>query len=304
MGFTDWTIKRETEDFTWVPQKSLSVDLSKSKIRNLSIHSDGHQLEIDFGQGVISQYQKLYLSGDLDKIKFTQCRKLFSLEFGIAKNKTTIPTFHNFTNVESLNVKANVKGKPFDCKSLLQFKNIKHLSLSGNMVRLECLSEFENLESLSFRQMPKLENISGLKNWINLTSFIAVDIDEIKGKELRKELRLLNKEREMSYSTVSGLRSEVWFTTEYGIPFTGWDKNEKKAISKYKKTVKLLKKVENANEVKDIIIDFIKFFNQFDNIETVEREDVVEAVFQLIQVPTIEIDKKQANEWFDAVRDY
>lgn len=304
IGFTKWTEKRKTEDFTWVPQKSLSADFSKSQIRRLSIHSNGHKLSLKLWKETLSPYQYLHLSGDLESIEILQGDKLSTLSLGLNKDVISIPKFDAIKEVDSLDVSANVIGEPFDCKSLLQFKEAKHLSLSGNVTNLEVLSEFKNLESLALRKMMNLEGLPELKSWKSLKSFICIDCEEGKGKLLRKELNALKKEREMNYSSVSQLRKPIWYTTEYGIPFSNWGKNEKKAVNIYKKTVKLLNKAENKAEIKQIIIDFTKQFNAFEPMETTEREDVFEAILQLIQVPNIEIDKADAEKWFDSVRDY
>ncbi len=304
IGFANWTRKRKTELFSWVPQKSVSIDLSKSQISALSVHSLGHQIDINLDNGVDSSCQELNLSGDLSTINITKCRKLYGFSLSLNDNITDIPDFPAIKEVCSLSIYANVIGEPFDCKNLLPFTDVESISLSGNMIGLEHLFEFKNLKHINLRQMPNLKNIPELKNWEKLKSLIAVDIEEECGKELRKELRALKKEREMDYSTVSGLRNAIWYTTEYGIPFTSWQKNEKKAVKKYKDTAKLLKKANTIGEVKTIIVNFTEFFNNFDNIETIEREDIGEAVFQLIEIPKIQIDRKQANEWFDSVRDY
>ena len=61
----------------------------------------------------------------------------------------------------------------------------------------------------------------------------------------------MSKERELEYSTVSQLRKLIWFTTEYGIPFSAWEgKNAKTAVKNYKATLKKLKKVKTEVEAK------------------------------------------------------
>lgn len=44
--------------------------------------------------------------------------------------------------------------------------------------------------------------------------------------------------------------------------------------------------------------------NQLPNIETTEREDVGEAVMQLVEASTLDISEEEANAWFDAVWDF
>ena len=174
-----------------------------------------------------------------------------------------------------------------------------------NHFLLHCLKNINSLQSLGIRYAPNLEKLPSLKSWEHLTSFIAWNVEEAKGKLLRSELRKLAKERELEYSSVSQLRKKIWFTTEYGIPFSGWTGKEAKlAVKLYKSTVKKLNKAKTEQEVKILLKEFSKAFNDFPNIETIEREDIGEAINQLRQLPSIEIEAKKPIKWFDEVRDY
>lgn len=68
-----------------------------------------------------------------------------------------------------------------------------------------------------------------------------------------------------------------------------------------------VKEVFNAkieNEVKNVIFKFIKFINTLSDIETTEREDARDAVYQLVKECHLDIAEDQVAEWFDEVRDF
>ncbi|BDS11534.1 leucine-rich repeat domain-containing protein [Aureispira anguillae] len=304
LGFIKWTAKRKTENFSWTPQKSISADFTKANIRNLSIQSKDLKIGLKFGKNI----ENLSLSGSIEKFDIQSNDALTSLSIypNISNdNAYLLPELNALKEITSLSVYVNPLEQPFDCKSLLQFDNLTHLNLSGNFINLGCLKSFNNLQSLAIRYAPNLENLPELKSWKQLTSFIAWNIEETKGKLLRSELRKLAKDRELEYSSVAQLRKKIWFTTEYGIPFSSWTGKEAKlAIKTYKATVKKLKKAKTERDIKNLLIEFTKTFNDFSNIETIEREDIGEAVNQLRQVPMLIIDADKANKWFDEVRAY
>lgn len=304
LGFIKWTEKRKTEDFSWTPQKSISADLTKVNIRNLSVQSKDLKIGLKLGKNI----GKLSLSGSIEKFEIQSNDGVNSLTIYPKysdDNFYKLPEFNTLKEITSLSVSVNPLEQPIDCKSLLQFENLTHLNLSGSIINLDCLKNLNRLQSLGIRYAPNLEKLPSLKSWEHLTSFVAWNVEETKGKLLRSELRKLAKERELEYSSVSQLRKRIWFTTEYGIPFSGWIGREAKlAVKLYKSTVKKLNKAKTEQEVKTLLIEFSKAFNDFPQIDTTEREDIGEAINQLRQVPSIEIDAKKANKWFDEVRDY
>lgn len=303
--FIEWSEKRKIEGFTWSPLKSITADFTNSKIDRLTINANEHPLELKLGN-----HRNLSLSGNLANITVRATGELDSLSFYPVTDKKKdssyeLPIFEAFEEVTSLEITVAPIGQPFNCESLLPFKKLKSISLLGNLSNLNCLKSFADLERLAIRYAPNLENLPSLNSWEKLCSFIAWNVEETKGKLLRSELKTLAKERELDYSSVSQLRKTIWFTTEYGIPFSAWDgKNAKVAIKSYKSTLKNLKKAKSEKEAKEILIDFIRVFNDLPNIETAEREDIGEAVDQLRQIPSFEIDEKKAAKWYDATRDY
>ncbi|HAS45405.1 MAG TPA: hypothetical protein DCS93_33280 [Microscillaceae bacterium] len=304
-NFIAWSQKRAIEDFTWSPNAPISADFTASNIGRLIINAEASKIVLKLGA-----HRFFCIAGNLEQVELIETGKIDTLSFvpTVKQKELTpyqLPVFEALSDIDSLDIKVDPVGQPFDCECLLQFKNLTSLSLSGNMTNLHCLTELQNLESLAIRYAPNLEALPTLQSWEKLTSFIGWNIEESKGKLLRNELKQLGKVRELAYSSVSQLRKPIWFTTEYGIPFDAWTgKNAKIAIRTYKATVKKLKKAKTTQEVKEILTEFVGVFNDLPQIETTEREDIGEAVDQLRRVPTIEIDAETASQWFDAVRDY
>ena len=303
--FIPWSEKREIEGFTWSPLQATTADFTKSKIGGLTINADAYNINLKLGN-----HRAVSLTGNLHHIAVSKTGNIATLSFfpkTEKKNKTNyqLPNFEAFNDITSLDITVAPLGQPFDCESLLQFKNLTSLSLSGNYTNLNCLEQFVDLERLALRYAPNLEQLPALKSWKKLTSFIGWNIEETQGKLLRNELKAIKKERELNYSTVSQLRKLIWFSTEYGIPFAAWEgKNAKTAVKNYKATLKKIKKAKTEKEAKEVLTEFTKVFNDLPQIETTEREDIGEAVYQLRQVASFEIDAKTAMQWFDDVRDY
>ncbi|MEM7184915.1 MAG: hypothetical protein AAF518_28735 [Spirochaetota bacterium] len=304
IGFTKWTEKRHTEDFSWTPQNPVSANFTKSYIRNLKIHSNNTTIKIKLGKTITN----LTLSGTIEKFSIQSNDGITSLNLQpniLEKETYQVPKIPHFENISSLDITTKPLGQPLDCKSLLQFRKVTNLSLSGNLTNLVYLQHLDKLKRLAIRYAPNLTDLPALQEWKSLISFIAWNVEESKGKLLRKELKNLARERQLEYSSVSQLRKTIWFTTEYGIPFFAWTgKQAKLAVKIYKATVKKLQKAKTETEIKYFIQEFTKTFNDFANIETTEREYIAEAVNQLRQVPMIKIDTNKTSQWFDECREY
>lgn len=118
--------------------------------------------------------------------------------------------------------------------------------------RLPVYKAFENASSVAVNNPPvgpvfdctSLLQFSGLKH-LDLTGNMT-NLNALAGL---KSLNRLKKEKEMDFSSVTKLRKSIWFVTEYGIPFFGWeDKNGKIATKAYKLCMKEIKKqVRNPN---------------------------------------------------------
>lgn len=305
-GFIDWSYKREIESFFWCPQKAISEDLSLAFMRHFSVQVEEHKVDLSLGENI----RNFSAEGNLQNLEILKVQGLSTAGFSPeivdeSKSSYQLPEFPALKEIESIDISMKPIGQPFDCQSLLQFPNLESVSLSGNLTNLSQLKKLVKLEGLALRFVPNLDDLPALDSWPKLNSFIAWNVAESKGKLLRVELRKLKKERKMEYSTVSKLRKPIWFTTVYGIPFSGWEeKLEKKAIRLYKSAMKKLKKCTDEEEAEVLIKEFTLAFNEFPAMETSEREDIGEAVLQLIQIPSFIIDAKKGILWFDQVRDY
>ncbi|CAA6809267.1 MAG: Unknown protein [uncultured Aureispira sp.] len=304
-NFIHWSEKRKIEDFTWCPNKPISEDLSNSNINRLSLQIEKNRLELQLGR-----HQHLSLTGNLEKCVILNITEIGSLSLSPTLSKKEskpyqLPSFEALKKLRSVSIYVEPLGQAFDCASLLQFEHLKSLSLSGNLSNLQSLEKLKNLERLAIRYAPNLDHLPALKNWGKLTSFIGWNIETTKGKLLRSEVKQLAKERKVEYSSVTQLRTLIWFTTEYGMPFSAWTgKKARLAVKNYKAAVKRLKKASSKKEIKAVLIEFAKAFNTLPEIETTEREAIGEAIDQLRQVPSLEIEAKKAIEWFDKVRTY
>ncbi|GLC80987.1 hypothetical protein [Lacrimispora brassicae] len=305
-GFIDWSSKRPIEDFHWWPQENASVDLTKANINKIFIHTEKNKIEVSTGDKI----RLLSLSGNLKNIDIKKCTTIPYLYFSpLCSQAETrlcqLPVYKALEKAASVDINSSPMGMAFDCKSLLQFQNLTSLNLTGNLANLESLTELKHLERIGLRFVPNLTNMPKLMNWKNLKSFIGWNIEETAGKVLKAELNELLKEKELDYSSVSKLRKTIWFTTEYGIPFSGWeDKNAKIATKAYKACLKEIKKSKTESEVHEAIIRFIEVINQLTDIETSEREDAGTAVSQLIESSVLGISQKTGKKWFDEIRDF
>lgn len=305
-GFVQWSDQRPVEDFHWFPYEPVSADLTNADIGNFYVHSAGEQVELTLG----SKIRRLYLSGNLTQLHIEQPTGIPYLHFSPDTVKTDalpykLPVFKNFEHIPHIDVSVPPAGQPFDCESLLQFKNMKSLSLSGNLTNMQALKELQHLESIELRYVPDLTNMPALATWSQLTYFIGWNIEEEAGKVLKKELQQLSKERVFKYASVSKLRKRIWFITEYGIPFADWtDKNAKLATKAYKTALKEISKAKTEDEVKDSVVKVIRVINSLPDIETTEREDAGLAVDQLIQSSSLAISTEKASQWFDEYRDF
>lgn len=306
IGFIKWSEKRAIEDFHWQPLSSINVDFTKAKIGYLHLILSEHPSEIVLGKSIT---RLLAVSGNLNNLSISNVEYLPSIFFQPTTTNSLLPyqlpSFPDLKDMTNLDVAVNPAGQPFDCKSLLQFKSLKYLNLSGNLINLSALVMLQDLTHLGLRYVPNLDSMPNLESWEKLSSFIGWNIEETKGKTLRREANDLMKKGKLESARVTQLRKAIWFTTEYAMPFSNWSgKNAQVAIREYKNAVKKLKKAEDENSVKIIIEEFTECFNQLQQIETSEREDLAEAIDQLIRVPNFLVCEDKAMQWFNSKRDY
>jgi hypothetical protein len=302
--FVVWSAKRPIEDFFWRPGKAASLDLTMAQINRLIVHVPTGGLTLRLG----GKMNYLSISGDLKDVNIESADKIPALHFSPAivdQNVRRLPMFAALQRAETVEVDVAPVGPAFNCESLLQFTDLVNLNLSGNLTNLLCLAKLEKLERVGVRYAPDLGGFPPLDTWKHLKSFIGWNIEDSAGKRLQSELRVLAAERELDYSSVSKLRKLIWFTTEYGIPFSGWnEKNAKTAVKAYKATLKEIRKAKTNDEAQRAIAEFVGKINGLPNIETSEREDAGTAVAQLIEASGLGIPQEVWGEWFDAARDF
>ncbi|MDR0238075.1 hypothetical protein [Acinetobacter sp.] len=311
IGFVEWAKKRAIENFFWQPSRPLCLDLSDAQIRNLAVKSTDNPIKLTLDQYNNIGLYSLHLSGNIELFEVAAKQEIphIRIEPNTEKDQSLsayqLPIIPDLAKVSSLDVIVKPIGQAFDCESLLQFSHLKSLNLTGNITNIVCLKQLKQLERIGIRYAINLEGFPSLNTWDNLISFIGWNIDEKTGKRLNAELKQLAKEKQLDYSSVSKLRSPVWFTTEYGIPFENWEsKNAKIATKAYKAVLKDIVKAKTEQEVKLSIEHFIALINTLPNIETSEREDTGIAIQQLVEASTLEIDQDKANTWFDEMRDF
>ncbi|WYX50477.1 hypothetical protein WJ977_27190 [Achromobacter xylosoxidans] len=110
------------------------------------------------------------------------------------------------------------------------------------------------------------------------------------------------------YSSVSKLRKPDWWQSEYGRPFSAWSgRMAKAANTAYDAARQALEGAATVDAARAAIEVFARHFNGMKGIETAEREDIGEAVWQfsqLARVVELGVTEAQAQRWFDEARDY
>ncbi len=303
-GFVKWTSKRKTETFNWTPTEDISVDMRNVEIKELKINLYKH-INITVG----SKIKMLVLGGNPENADVKTCGKVPDMVFALKEyenpdNVYRIPICKELQDTEFVGVELSPVGDVFDCECLRQFRHVKTLNIWGNVRNTAVLSELTELESIGMRYVPDMSGFPDVRIWKKLNRFIGWNIEETAGKNLRKQLKTLEKEKELEYH-ISQLRSKTWFATEYDNPFKNWEGTKGKKASKiYKDYLKEIKKVPDEATVKDSIISFTQGFNAFDDLDTVEREDVYDAVRRLIMASPFDIDESIWLKWFDDTRDF
>lgn len=314
IGFVEWSKKRAIEDFFWQPSRSLCVDLNGAQIHNFSVKSNEEPIKLILDQKNVENtlgLHSLHLSGEIELFEIIMTQEIphIRIEPNTEKDQTAstyhLPIIPDFEKIVSLDLIVKPLGPALDCESLLQFPHLKNLNLTGNITNTASLKQLHQLERIGVRYAADLEGFPALGAWENLISFIGWNIDGKTGKRLNAELKQLAKVKQLEYSSVSKLRSLIWFTSEYGIPFENWEtKNAKIATKAYKAALKEIIKAKTESEVKLYIDQFIAQINTLPNIETSEREDTGIAVQQLVEASKFDIDQQKVNAWFDEIRDF
>ncbi len=305
-GFIEWSHKRHIEEFHWFVKEDVCIDLSNANIGRLFIHTDSYKVSI---KNIGEKISNLFLCGYLESFHIQKCDNIPQLGLHPISTDNITPCnishLEKLSNATSVEITNSVAGPAFDCANLLLFNDVRNLNLTGKLTNLEALSQLRFLETIGIRYSPDLTGFPHLKTWSNLKGFIGWNIEENVGKKLRAELAALTKEKDLQHSRISQLRKQVWFTTEYNLPFSTWNgKLEKTAIKAYKASLKEIKKAKTENEVHNSIISFVGIFNTLEPIDTSEREDIYDAVERLISASLLEIPVNVYQKWFDNIREF
>ncbi|MCZ8521292.1 MULTISPECIES: hypothetical protein [Paenibacillus] len=314
-GFLEWAQKRPIEEMTWAPVLSCdtAADASQSIV---------HGLHIELGQsgGSLSlklpkRPTRLNVSGDLSRFSAAGGSLPSSLTLAPRTSRRKndppflLPDLGELHQVTSLTLHNAPLGQPISLDCLDRFPNLTSLSLWGNFCDVGLLAHQAQLTNLELRFMPDLEDLPSLNTWPLLDRFIAYNVEESAGKRLRQQMKTRAKTRPWTdHASVSQLRKPEWWTTEYGRPFSSWPKRlAKLANEAYNAAQAALAQARSFSDAEAAITAFTVRFNTLKGIETTEREDLGEAIWQLSQSDHMigqPITEEMAHRWFDAARDY
>ena len=190
-----------------------------------------------------------------------------------------------------------------------RFPALTQLMLWGRFADWDALLRLPRLRALEIRFTPDLQGLPPLDSWPLLDRFIAYNVDEAGGKRLKAQMKARGQQRAWtSHASVSQLRKPEWWQSEYGRPFSGWSGRQAKAANAaYDAARDALDGAADIKAAQAAITAFAAHFNQMKGIETSERDDIGEAVWQFSQRDSalrLGVTEEQAQRWLDAVRDY
>lgn len=313
-GFLDWAQKRPIEEMTWAPVLSADtvVDASQSILHSLHIELGPSQgrLSLKLPKGPF----RLNVSGDLLRFSATgDMPSSLTLAPRTSRRKNDppfiLPDLGELHLVTSLTLHNTPLGQPISLDCLDRFPNLDSLSLWGNFCDMDLLARHARLTNLELRFIPDLEDLPSLDTWPLLDRFIAYNVEETTGKRLRQQMKTRAKTRPWTgHASVSQLRKPAWWTTEFGRPFSSWPKRlAKLANEAYNVAQASLAQARSLADAEAAITAFTVRFNTLKGIETTERDDLGEAVWQLSQSDHLigqPITEEMAQRWFDAARVY
>ena len=304
----EWMRERATEGVEFLACRDLDLDLTNVKLTKLTLNPQGHRLRIRLpqtrlGLEIIGDPTLVQLSranGDTDDLRMG-----ISFSSDSAFNISTLSGLPYLRDMTAISIYCAVLGNDaFDCRSLLECRRLRSLTLYGAMRHLEALARLPLLEVLQLRFVSNLAGLPELSTWPKLRNFVAWNVDEKVGRTLRQSVR----RRTISdgeFFSVSQLRSQRWFIEEHGLPFGGWTtKNERTASRAFKAASKLLRDASDTDGAKTAITGFVDVINALSGIETSERDDAGAAVSLLAELRLDLVSVDDANKWFDATRDF
>lgn len=314
-GFLEWAEQRPIEEMSWTPvlPEAAELDASRADIYGLNITmslQSGGLLRMKLPE----KLYRLSLSGDLTRFSASgHLPDYLALVPDTSRRKSDapyrLPDLGVLNGVTTLALNSPPLGQPISLAGLEQFPNLESLSLWGSFCDLDALARLTGLTSLELRFMPELDGLPSLEAWPLLDQFIAFNVEEAGGKRLRQQMKARAKVRPWDkYASVSQLRKPEWWLSEYGRPFSAWPKRlAKLANEAYDAAEAAMAEARNLEEAEAAITAFTLRFNSLKGVETSEREDLGEAVWQLSQSEHQigqPITEELAQGWFDAARDY
>lgn len=321
-GFFAWARQRPIEDVDWTPifaadshERELAVDASASRIGILIINmtSPGGRLRLTLPKREQSPHLRLTVTGDI--ARFSADGEMprsvaFTPRTGSRKTNGSyqLPDIGALHQVSELELYNQPMGQPISLQCLGRFPNLESLSLYGSFSDLDALAEC-NLESLQLRFIPDLDGLPALSTWPKLDYFIAWNVEQAAGKRLRKEIKARAAIRPWSkFVSVSQLRKPEWWASEFGRPFSAWPgRRARLANTAYDAALAALAQARSMTDAETAFTTFVARFNTIKGIETTERDDLGDAVWQLSQsddATRLGVTEEMAQRWFDEVRDY
>jgi hypothetical protein len=295
-GFLSWSQRRPIEQFHWIPTTPMTVDASVAGIDRLTISLRGTPLTIVLPVSVIT----FTVRGNLALLQADlavggTCPGLYFYPDTRASRHAeplSLPTLPSLCEATSVYVGVTPLRQPLDCASLLQFPNLTEVRLVGQLANLDALAELPHVQRLQLGDCPDLTGLPPLTTWPDLREIDASNIAHDAGRDLRQQLKGCR----LSRASVTRLRTAEWFERDFGLPFSAWP------TATARRAIKAFRAAEAADDPETGIRAFIRAINNLPGIDTIEREDVGEAVALLAARQKITEDL--ALSWFDAERDF
>jgi|GEM_PF-108992 len=323
-GFFDWSRICPIGEMTWFPliAENCTADASKAKITRLTLAMKytGAHLHLKLPELSSENFRHglshLELKGDLSRLSFSgNPSVILSLRLCPSTGRRQDSAAHQLPDLGLLHRVINLDlhneplAQPISLACLAHFSNLEYLNIYGNFCGFEYLLSLKHLKHLEVRYVPNLEGFPDLANFEQLEQLIIWNAEEAGGKRLRKQFKAraaVNPWQE--YSGISSLRKPEWWQKEYGNPFREWrGKLKKIADSAYQTAQMTLQQAITKEAAQMAFRAFTECFNNRNDIETIEREDIGEAVFKLAQLPRmaeLSVSEEMAQQCFDEVRDY
>jgi len=323
-GFFAWSHTCPINEITWMPllAEDCAVDAGNAKIHRLTLLMKYQGAHLHLKLSALSfkdsrhGLSELILKGDLSRLSFsgnlpTNLRLRLCPSTGRRQDSAPyqLPDLGLLHNVAQLDLHNEPLAQPISLACLARFSSLEYLDIYGNFCDFEYLLSLKHLKYLGFRYAPNLKGFPDLADFEQLESLIIWNAEEATGKRLRKQFKARAAVRPwQEYSGVSKLRKPEWWEKEYGNPFREWrGKLKKIADSAYQTAQTTLQQAVTQEQAQAAFSAFAERFNHRNDIETIEREDIGEAVFKLAQLPHLAelgVSEEMAQQWFDEVRDY